>query len=392
MAKRKKADAGNSKKERFETLMADLKGRYPGKIMRAEDYTAPWSVKRCPTGLLNLDLATNGGLPCGGMTVIVAKPNMGKNWLLLQVIKKQQEIYGDDCRFGIIGTEIPFDKTQAREAGVKVAFSEDEIEALDESKKKLSKKGEGLTEAEKADLRTQVGEFVIVPPSTAEDAFQMCAEMVASNTFNIVAIDSFGAILTAGDMDKDIGEASRVGGPAGLNTQLMHRLYAAFAPDEHGEPNLTCMIGTNQVRDNLKAVQSFMKQQKESGGWALKHGRFVTIELSRTGWLTKSKTDKTRTGKQMKWEITKQKAGGRDGHEGTYDFLFDGLHHDRADMAVELGLACGVVEKDGNTYVYQGVKVGVGRAKAATFFDEKPDILAELEDEILRANGVSYLL
>lgn len=390
MGRRKKSEGG-SKQERFEDVMADLSARFPGKIMLAEDYTAPWSIKRCPTGLLNLDLATNGGIPCGGMTVIVAKPNMGKNWLLLQIIRQQQLIYGDEAKFAIIGTEIAFDKTQARAAGVKVALSPAEIRALDESKKKLSKKGEGLTDEEKAELATQVGEFVIVPPSTAESAFEMCATMVESNSFHVVAIDSFGAILTAGDADKEIGEAGRVGGPAGLNTQLMHRLYSAFAPDSDGSPNTTCLVATNQVRDNLKAVQAFMKQQKESGGWAIKHGRFVTIELVRTGWITKSKSDKTRIGKAMKWTITKQKAGGHDGHTGDYSFYFEGLRHDRAEMALEEAVKCGVIEKSGNTYTYDGIKIGVGRDKAAKFL-EKKDLLDEVEDEVLRANDVAYLL
>lgn len=389
MAKKKKK--ARSRSERFDDVMARIQARYPGKAMRASEYTAPWSIRRCPTGVLNLDIATNGGLPTGGMSVFVAKPNMGKNWLLLQVMIKQQEIYGEEVRMAVIGTEIPFDKTQARLAGLKVGYSPEEIEAMDMSVRKLSKTGEGLSEEEKADLAEEIGEIIVVPPSTAEEAFELCAQMVESNGFHLVAIDSFGAILTAGDADKEIGEARRVGGPAGLNTQLMHRLHAAFGPDEYGQPNTTCLIGINQVRDNLKAVQAFMKQQKESGGWALKHGRFVTIELVRTGWIKKSKSDKTRIGKTMRWSITKQKAGGHDGHEGDYEFYFDGLRHDAAVMALDEATKCGVITKSGNTYFYDNVQIGVGRAKASKFLADN-DLVAEVEEEVLRHYGIAYLL
>lgn len=390
MARKKTGSRSASRDERFDDVLAELGARFPGKIMRASEFTAPWTLRRCPTGLLNLDIALNGGLPAGGMSMFVAKPNMGKNWLLLQVIRQQQLIYGDDARFAIIGTEMAFDKSQARTAGVKVAFSEEEIAAEDRSVR-VQRKGKGLTAAEIDDLRTQIGKFVVIPPSTAERSFEMCAELVAANAFNVIAIDSFGAVLTEGDSDKSLEESARVGGAAGLNTRLMHKLNNSFAPNASGEPNMTCLIGTNQVRDNLKA-QAFMKQQKESGGWALKHGRFVTIELIRTGWLTRTKSDKTRIGKQMRWEITKQKAGGHDGHAGDYLFYFDGLRFDRADMDLDMALGSGLIIKSGNTYTYEGIKIGVGRAKAAAFLAEKEDLLNELESEIMRLHGVSYRL
>jgi recombination protein RecA len=369
--------------------MAELEARYPGKIMQASEFTAPWMIRRIPTGILNLDIATNGGYPAGGMTMLVGSPNSGKNTLLFWACAEQQRIYGDDCRIAIIGTELALDKGHARQCGFQVALSEDEIAAEDIKAHKTLKRG--LTPEEIDELRTQVGRVVISPPDIAEKSFEMVVKLVESNSYNIVAIDSFGSILPEIDADKSMEDAARVGGAAGLNTQLMRKLNAAYAPDDEGNPNLTCLIGTNQLRDNMKA-QAFMKQTKESGGWSIKHGRFVTVELTRTAWLYASKSDKTKIGREMKWDITKQKAGGHDGHEGRFSMLYGPpLHHDRAGMALDLATEVGLIDKKGSHYYMDDIKIGNGRDKAAAFLAEK-GMVEELEEEVLRARGIAYLV
>ena len=373
--------------ERIDALVADLRKRYPGRVMRARDYTAPWVVRRCPFGILDLDIALQGGAPAGGMTVLVSQPNEGKNFLLCRAIAMQQYFYGDACSFALIGTEMGFDKDQARKAGVKVAFSEEEIEA--KALARYRSKRPELTAKELDALRTQVGEFVIVPPSTAEEGFQICSELVASNDFNIVSIDSFGSILAKEDQDKDFSDEPRVAGPSKLNTQLMRKLNSSLAGDEEGNPNTTCIIATNQVRDNLKA-QAFMKKTHEGGGWALKHGRFVTIELTRTAW---AKRGSEKIGKVIKWEITKQKAGGHDGHTGSYVLEWGPpLRHQRGDLAVTLGAAAGLLKKKGSHYSYDGIPIGNGLAAAGGFFDAHPEELEELEMAIMTSHNVAYVL
>lgn len=379
----------DSKTDRIDLMVASLSKRFPGKILRARDYTPAWALRRLPLGILDLDIALNGGLPAGGMTMIVGKPNAGKNWLLCRAIAMQQQIYGDEAAFALIGTELPFDKGQARLAGVKIAMSDEEIELENTKRKNMT--GKGLSKAEVEDLKTEIGTFVIIPPSTAETSFDIAIQCTQERLFNIVGIDSFGSILPEEEKDKTMGDAPKVSGPSGLNTRLMRRLCEALAPDAQGRPNLTCLIGINQVRDNLKAM-SFSKQQGESGGWSLKHGRFVTLELTRTGWITKNKTSKVRTGKTMKWEITKQKAGGHEGHFGEYDFLFaPTLHHNRAALALKIGIEAGIVDKAGNTYSYNGTKLGVGFDNAVAALD-KAGVVEDIEDEVMRLAGVSYVL
>lgn len=380
-----------SKRDRVGALVKDLKSRYAGKIFRGDEYTMPWAIRRLPTGIPNLDIALNGGLPAGGMTMIVGQPSVGKNWLINQVLRLVQKHYGEDACIAVIGTEFPYDKGQANSCHVRVAMSDRELNADDAIRKGL--KLPPLTKDERAARKTTVGEFLIVPPTTAEESFDIAVELVASREFDVVVIDSFGSILPEEDQDKGFDEAARVGGPSGLNTRLMRKMTAALSPDADGDPNLTCVIGINQVRDNLKA-QSFQKQTHETGGWSLKHGRFVTIELTRTGNIMKplpGSKKKRKVGKTIKWEITKQKAGGFEGHVGEYDYIMANVDIDRESLALKLAAAAGIVDKKGNHYYYEGIPLGNGIANCAKAVAEH-GILEDLELEILKAAGCAYLL
>jgi RecA/RadA recombinase len=356
--------------------------------MMGDEYTMPWAMRRLAFGIPDLDIATNGGAPAGGMTMLVGKPGEGKNFLLNRLIRGQQRIYGEECAIAVIGTELPYDKTQGHSCGVKVALSNDEIAQEDQRRKSL--RLPALSAAEREALKVQVGTFVVVPPSTAEESFEIAVDLVGSGDFNIVALDSFGSILTDAEEEQGFDKDSRVGGPAGLNTKLMRKLTSAFGADAKGNPNLTCFVGINQVRDKLKA-QAFEKQTHESGGWALKHARFLTVELQRMAWVTKgSDDDKERVGKVEKWEITKQKAGGYEGHTGQYNYMFADCDIDMGELLLRLGLEYDLIDKNGNSYSYSGLILGASKDKAAAAI-VSCDLIGELTEEILRAANVALV-
>lgn len=393
---RKKATTGASapagtprsaRSEQIDALLSTLRGKYKDRIFSGRDYTMPWAVRRLPFGIPDLDIATAGGAPAGGITMLVGQPNLGKNYLLNRLITKQQELYGEDCAIAVIGTEMAYDKSQGRKVGVSVALSDAEIEV--EDKKMFALDGRHLTDDERAELQTQIGHFVVIPPSVAEESFDIAVSLVKSGQFNIVALDSFGSILPRGDEDKDLMDGEgRVAGAAGLNSQLMRKLNNAFAPLPGGAPNLTCFVGINQVRDALKA-QAFMKQTHESGGWALKHGRFLTIEITRIASVKDS--DKKRLlGKTIKWEVTKQKAGGWDGHVGQYNYIMAESGIDMGELLLRLGQEYELISKSGNTYTYAGLTLGVGAVKAASMI-LSCDLVDELTEEILAAARVTFV-
>jgi len=374
-------------------IVAVLQSKYPGKVFTSQQYTSPWMLRRYPSGVVGLDIALSGGFPAGGLSVITAEPGVGKNYLANCVIAYAQKTWGDDLAVGCVGTEMPYDKSQARFSGVRIAYSPQEIEGLRAGYEEF---GLELSKEEAAELQTQVGTFVIVPPDVAERQFNVALDMVRSRKFHIVLIDSFGSLLLGEDKEKDMDDNDRMAGPAMLNSRFATRLNEALSLDDDGNPNLTCVLGINQVRDNMKRMNPNSPTKKESGGWALKHARWVTVNLTRVGWLSDPKNTKRRLGKDIRWEITKQKAGGHDGHVGFFHYMMEsGCNFGLA--LVKAALEYGIVIKSGNTYTIDdedetllstsGAR-GKGIKNAGAYVNQDPELGAWLYKEVLREAGV----
>jgi len=385
----RKKEEEPTRDEVLDALEKDLKKRYPGRVFRGEEYTMPWALKRLPTGIIDLDIALNGGLPAGGLTMLVGKPSVGKNFVINKVFAQQQRLYGDECAIAVIGLEFPYDKGQANFNGVRVPLSDAEIAV--EDKKSWQLYGHGLTDEQQELFRSKIGRFWVVPPSTAEENFDVAVDLIDSGEFNVVAIDSFGSVLSREEQDKPLTKEARVSGAAKLNTQLMRKMTAALAPGPDGMPNLTCVIGLNQVRANIGA-QKFDRKTNEGGAWSLKHGRFVTIELAIIAAVKAgSEKAKKKIGKVVKWEVTKQKAGGHEGHEGQFNYILADVDFDRAELALRVGTQYGVIKKKGSFYSYEDVQIGQGIAAASAFL-RNANLVEEIEEATLKAAGVQYIL
>ena len=170
-----------------------------------------------------------------------------------------------------------------------------------------------------------------------------------------------------------------------MNTRFARKLNYAQAPNEKGEPNLTCVIGINQVRDNTDRANKYSPKTIEAGGWALKHARWVTLQLSPAGKIKDKKGKKL--GKTIRWEITKQKAGGHEGADGEYDFYYRLVGIDRATHIAKTAARFGAVKKSGSWFSYDGTQMGQGESKAGQYLVEN-GLLEEVEQLILKAAGV----
>lgn len=374
----------------FHALMQSLKTKYPGRVFRGDEYTMPWAMRRLPTGILGLDLALNGGLPAGGMSMFVAPEGMGKNWLVNQVIAGQQSLFGDRARVGIISMEMPYDKLFGRGCGVRVALSPDEIRAMERAEGDARRNPAfRFSPEERASYSEQVGEFVICPPDTAERALSIACDMIASREFNVVAIDSFGSMLTELEDSNTMEDNVRPGGASLINSQFAKRLNAASAPDKHGVPNLTAVLGINQVRDNMKKATPFSPDTIEPGGHALKHARWVTIQLRRLGYVNKKVGEgQVRIGKTVEWEIIKQKAGGHEGMKGNYDFIYSLCGIDRYKESIRAASDLDVITKNGAMYDYEGITSRGLEAFTERIRAAGPDMLEEIEFRTRLAAGV----
>ena len=389
-----KRGRGRPKKEPAEVTeeedpLAFLMHRFPGRVMEGNKYTMPWVLRRLPTGLASLDIALGGGLPAGVFSMFIGQPSCGKNMLAGCVIARQQDIWKDELRVAVCTTEGVWDKTQARFQGIQVAYSEEEIEAMSRAR---ARAGRPFNAAELADLRHQVGRFFVTQQGLPSDVMlEMALEFVRSRKFHVVLIDSFGAMLSEDDLVKALTDNDRVSGPAGLQSRFATRVMQALGPDKDGRPNMTCVIGINQVRDNIDRSNPNSPKTKEPGAWALKHARGLCIELARKGWQNAEKGSRERVGKDVGWSIVKQKAGGHEGASG--DFLYSMTRGpDFARDVLETAVDLGVISRSGNTYMDGNALIGprtnCGMTAAAAWLEEDREYMQQLYDRCLEAAGI----
>lgn len=373
------------------SVVNQLMARYPGRVFRGKDYTMPWMLRRLPTGILGLDIDMSGGFPAGGLSVIIGPENVGKNYLLNATIANQQRLFGDACKIAIISSEMPYDKMHARNAGVRVSLSDDEIDAMVRA---AHVEGFEIADEEILSWKDEVGTFLTVPPAPAEELFDIAVDIIRSREFNIVGIDSFGALMSKDDEEKDFGDGEGRGGrgQAKLNTSFMNKLTAAMGCDAQGHPNLTCVLALNQVRDNQNRANAYSPTTVEGGGRALKHGRFVTVELKPTDKI-RAKVDgkDVVVGRTVGWTIAKQKAGGHDGHKGDYEYLYELNGINKGKEVLKEATSWGVVVKKGASYSFEGMNLAVGIDNAATVLNDTPELLEEIEKKTLQAAGIRCL-
>lgn len=287
-------------------------------IQSGDEFTNVFVLRR-PSGITSMDIATGGGFPAGGMSVIAGPEGVGKDYLCNRIIANLQTNYGEEASVYLAMSELAFDKKYAKKCGVRVALTDQEVEQWQEAL------GRKFTAEELAWAKDQVGTFHQVIAETAEDLLEAAAQAVKSNLYQIVVINSFGALLTKAENEADEGIADKhYGGASVPITQFMHRLHSALnMPDSDGEPNTTTILGVNQARDNL-GPDSKYNPTKQSGGRALKHGKLVDVTLQARSRIKIAGTGRQQViaGKEIHWEIAKGKAGCHDGPKGMYPFYF----------------------------------------------------------------------
>lgn len=298
----------------------------------AKDRMTPFILRR-PTRIIDLDIATGGGFPAGGPIQIAAPDGVGKNALCLQVIATNQAIYGEDSAVAWCCTELAFDKPFAHRFDVAVPMSDMEI-ALEEQARK-ERGFPPFTQLEIENRKRQVGTFVVIDYGSTAKRLEAVVELVKSNMFQIIVIDSVAAILTDKREDTPLDEFAQQSSEAFLLTEFQKKLWGAYTPSASGVPNYTTLIEINQARAKRNLKGPFDRKWEVGGAYALKHAKLGDILLTRGEQIKASVADasdpddlnpkkkSTIIGKNVKWEIAKGKAGFHEGPKGVIEYHFD---------------------------------------------------------------------
>ena len=286
-------------------------------ISRASDVSVPYRLRR-NTGVFRVDRALGGGFHAGGNSQVYGGESSGKTFLAYLAAGNVQRNYGDAAAILVVNTEVRPDKTFARRAGFRVAYSQDEIDHFSNLRKDRGQ--EPFTKEQLHDLTYQPGTVLVASGSTGEKALEAAYETLKLGLFQLVIIESLGALLPQDQEDGEVGDRT-YGGSSVMLTQFMNKVYPLFMLDRgDGSMLETTILGINQVREIMSYTGRGKTTKPAAGARAWRHAQLVSLELSKSAGI-RAVANGPFIGHEVKWEITKGKAGTHDGKKGSYSYF-----------------------------------------------------------------------
>jgi len=282
------------------------------------------------TGSLGLDIALGiGGLPYGRVVEIYGPESSGKTTLTLQVIAEAQR-QGKTCAF--VDAEHALDPIYAEKLGV------------------------------------NINDLLVSQPDTGEQALEICDMLVRSGAVDVIIVDSVAALTPKAEIEGEMGD-SHVGLQARLMSQALRKLTGNLRT-----ANCLCIF-INQIR--MKIGVMFGSPETTTGGNALKFYASVRLDIRRTGAV---KEGEEVVGSETRVKVVKNKVA-PPFRQAEFQILY-GVGIYRMGEIIDLGVKEGFVDKSGAWYAYQGEKIGQGKANAAKYLEERPELAQTIERQI----------
>jgi len=300
-----------------------------GSIMKLGDNTT-MDVETISTGSLGLDIALGaGGLPLGRVVEIYGPESSGKTTLTLEVIAEAQR-NGKVCAF--IDAEHALDPVYAEKLGV------------------------------------NINELLISQPDTGEQALEIVDMLTRSGAIDVIVVDSVAALTPKAEIEGDMGD-SHMGLQARMLSQAMRKLTGNLKKSN------TMLIFINQIR--MKIGVMFGSPETTTGGNALKFYASVRLDIRRIGAV---KNGDEIVGNETRVKVVKNKIA-PPFKQAEFQILYgEGINN--LGELIELGVKHGFVEKAGAWYSCNGERIGQGKANAAKYLDEHPEMAKDVDTKL----------
>ena len=330
IAAKTKVQTDSGKWKALENALDQIKDKFgDGSIMKLSD-TKALNVETFPTGSISLDIALGaGGIPKGRVIEIYGPESSGKTTLTLHMIAEVQKRGG---LAAFIDAEHALDPEYAKRIGVNLE------------------------------------DLLISQPDNGEQALDICETLVRSNGLDLIVIDSVAALTPRNEIEGEMGD-SHMGLQARLMSQALRKLTAIISKTK------TTVIFINQIR--MKIGVMFGNPETTTGGNALKFYCSVRIEVRRTAQI---KAGDKIIGNRVKVKIVKNKVA-PPFKIAEFDIMYNEGISAVGDL-LDTGVAFGVIEKSGNTFMFGDVKLGVGRENSKTFIKENAQVMKGIDKEI----------
>lgn len=289
------------------------------------------NVEAIPTGSMMLDMALGiGGVPRGRIVELYGPESSGKTTVALHIIAEAQKMGGE---VAFIDVEHALDPTYAEALGV------------------------------------NIDNLLVSQPDSGEQALEIAEALVRSGAIDVLVVDSVAALTTKAEIDGEMGD-SHVGQLARLMSQAMRKLTAVISKSK-------CVaIFINQVREKIGVM--YGNPETTPGGRALKFYASVRMEVRRGEPI---KDGSSQIGNRTKVKINKNKVA-PPFREAEFDILY-GQGISRTGEVIDVAVELGIVKKGGAWFSYQDQKLGQGRENAKKTLEDNPELMKEIEAQIL---------
>ena len=319
-----------NKKKALSAALSQIDKQFgKGSVMRLGDHPRQ-QIPAISTGSLGLDIALGiGGLPKGRIVEIYGPESSGKTTLTLQVIAEAQK-KGDTCAF--IDAEHALDPQYAEKLGC------------------------------------NVDDLLVSQPDTGEQALEIADMLVRSGAVDVIIVDSVAALTPKAEIEGEMGDSHM-----GLQARLMSQALRKLTGNVKSANCLVVFI--NQIR--MKIGVMFGNPETTTGGNALKFYSSVRLDIRRTGAI---KNGDEVVGSETRVKVVKNKVS-PPFKQAEFQIMYgQGIY--RMGEILDLGVKEGLMEKSGAWYSYEGNKIGQGKANAAKFLEENPEIAQKVEGQI----------
>lgn len=317
------------KNNAIQEALSQIKQRFgEGAIMRLGEHGQ--NIETITTGSLSLDLALGTGVPKGRIIEIYGPESSGKTTLALHVIAEVQKAGGTAA---FIDAEHALDPEYAKKIGVKTE------------------------------------DLLISQPDFGEQALEILETLVRSSAVDVVVVDSVAALTPRAEIEGEMGD-SHMGLQARLMSQALRKLTALISKTN------TIVIFINQLR--MKIGVMFGNPETTTGGNALKFYASVRVEIRKSAQI---KQGENIIGNQVKVKVVKNKVA-PPFKQTEFDIMYNEGISVPGDV-LDTGVTTGVIEKNGNTYKYGEVRLGVGREAAKQFLKEDQKALKEIKKAVM---------
>lgn len=289
------------------------------------------NVDAISTGCLSLDNALGiGGVPRGRVVEIFGPESSGKTTLAQHIVAEVQKTGGIAA---FVDAEHALDPDYAAKIGVNIK------------------------------------EMLLSQPDSGEQALEIVETLVRSNAVDVIVVDSVAALVPQKEIEGEMGD-QHMGLQARLMSQALRKLTSSIARTK------TVVIFINQIRNKIGVF--FGSPETTTGGNALKFYCSVRVEVRRAAQIKQA--DRT-IGNRVKVKIVKNKVAAP-----FRTCEFDIMYNEGISVAgdlVDLGVEHGVVKKNGNSYSFKEIKLGVGREAAKKTIKHDKKLLAEIRKAIV---------